>query len=176
MFEPNYYGVQKSDIQSSLQHFKYIKRVKKNGKWKYYYDTDSLKRDVKDVMGYDEKERMDIALKTKEKAEEDFRKAAKNAEMYEDEVISNIEDGKNLNKYSKPYWDTLEKALDAGEAYAKAQKEFNQTPLGAIKNVGGALDKAKNVVEKMLSKKKKSTTKKGKRVDLSDGVYVTFSD
>lgn len=29
-----------------LMHWKYIKRVKKNGKWKYYYDEESLKRDL----------------------------------------------------------------------------------------------------------------------------------
>ena len=39
-----------SDIVSSddeLMHWKYIKREKVKGKWKYYYDLDSLKKDVK---------------------------------------------------------------------------------------------------------------------------------
>ena len=45
-----------------LMHWKYIKRVKKNGKWKYYYDTDQLKKDFQNsklgnALGYDERNR-----------------------------------------------------------------------------------------------------------------------
>ena len=37
--------------EDELYHWKYIKREKQaNGKWKYYYDTDQLKNDVKKVV------------------------------------------------------------------------------------------------------------------------------
>jgi hypothetical protein len=38
----NYYGIQNSGYNSELRHWKYIKRVKKNGKWIYYYDRGEL--------------------------------------------------------------------------------------------------------------------------------------
>ena len=40
----SYYAVTRSDSKTDeLKHFKYIKRVKKNGKWRYYYDESSNK-------------------------------------------------------------------------------------------------------------------------------------
>lgn len=29
-----------------IQHWKYVKKVRKNGKWRYYYDEDSVRSDV----------------------------------------------------------------------------------------------------------------------------------
>ena len=63
-----------------LMHWKYIKRVKKNGKWRYYYDEESLKRDIKDKLGYDERERF-------QKATTQYEKAAKNAKKSRHENI-----------------------------------------------------------------------------------------
>jgi len=37
------------DNSKSLKHFKYIKKVRKNGKWRYYYDTESLTKDFNSV-------------------------------------------------------------------------------------------------------------------------------
>lgn len=37
--------------KNSLKHWKYIKREKVNGKWRYYYDTSSLKKDLKNITG-----------------------------------------------------------------------------------------------------------------------------
>lgn len=33
----NYYGITRSTTDTTLQHYKYIRREKVNGKWKYYY-------------------------------------------------------------------------------------------------------------------------------------------
>ena len=52
----NYYAVTRSDSKTDeLKHFKYIRRVKKNGKWRYYYDESSnkLKNLEKEVMRND---------------------------------------------------------------------------------------------------------------------------
>lgn len=35
-----YCAVQRFDNRADLCHFKYIKKIKKNGKWRYYYDRD----------------------------------------------------------------------------------------------------------------------------------------
>lgn len=39
-----YRAVTKEDPAKDLTHWKYIKRVKKNGKWRYYYDATELKK------------------------------------------------------------------------------------------------------------------------------------
>lgn len=36
------------ETSDDIQHWKYIKKVKKNGKWRYYYDKESLMKDAKD--------------------------------------------------------------------------------------------------------------------------------
>ena len=36
-----YCAIQRIDNRADLCHFKYIKKVKKNGKWRYYYDRDT---------------------------------------------------------------------------------------------------------------------------------------
>ena len=41
-----YKAVIKSDPSKELTHWKYIKREKVNGKWRYYYDKDAVKKDV----------------------------------------------------------------------------------------------------------------------------------
>ena len=37
----NYRGNEQLNSDDSLQHWKYIKRERKNGKWKYYYHDDN---------------------------------------------------------------------------------------------------------------------------------------
>ena len=41
-----HYGTELAPDGDYLQHWKYIKRERVNGKWKYYYDLDSLKKNV----------------------------------------------------------------------------------------------------------------------------------
>lgn len=42
-----YYAVHRSKPDDELTHWKYIKRIKKNGKWKYYYDKEAAEKDSK---------------------------------------------------------------------------------------------------------------------------------
>ena len=44
----NYVAVVRRKPGEDIEHWKYIKREKKNGKWRYYYDEDRAKSDVKD--------------------------------------------------------------------------------------------------------------------------------
>mgnify|MGYP003292125996 CR=1 FL=1 len=49
MANHNYYGAATSPSKNTIQHWKYIKREKVNGKWKYYYDDSELKKYEKGV-------------------------------------------------------------------------------------------------------------------------------
>lgn len=75
-----YYAVHVVRKNDDIQHWKYIKKVKKNGKWRYYYDKDALAKDAKDkfnsiyndpnniydVNGSNYKEKMEAIKKSKE--------------------------------------------------------------------------------------------------------------
>lgn len=154
MNNQNYYGVQKIDYQSSLTHYKYIKRVKKNGKWRYYYDKDGLKNDVKDVLGYDEKNARDNALKAKERRYSELNKAEKDLDKYNNGwLMINGSD-----KYSQQYIRQLRNAARAEKFLEKKQKDFNKTPLGMLENAKGVIDKGEKVVKKLFGIKEKKTT------------------
>lgn len=90
--------------KGDMKHWKYIKRVRKNGKWVYYYDQESLKKDlnedlgkvadaVKDVAGVDEKEARDKADSDYIKAKGDAATALKSYHGYQDYLN---------NKYKRP--------------------------------------------------------------------------
>lgn len=53
-----YATVVRTGNKNELVHWKYVKKVKKNGKWRYYYDTDALKKDISKSLGIDAKEQM----------------------------------------------------------------------------------------------------------------------
>ena len=85
--------IRRTGDKNELVHWKYLKKVKKNGKWRYYYDTDSLKKDVSKALGIDAKEqmeqKMDELLAAKERLQ--FLQAASNngertSSKYEQEI------------------------------------------------------------------------------------------
>ena len=150
----NYYGVHKSDYQSSLAHFKYIKRVKKNGKWVYYYDKKSLKEDVKDALGYDEREIMDAARKINTKAQLDFNKAEKDLDEHNNGRLQIFNSAGPIDKYSQYYIRKLKTAA-AAEKYLKTkQEEFNRTPLGVVTKASESIKKATDFVSKLFKSNK----------------------
>lgn len=131
MSNKNYYGIQKSDYQTSLSHYKYIKRVKVNGKWRYYYDTKSFKRDVKDKLGYDEKEARDKAMTEHTKALEEYEKT-KNA-------------------------DTIHKSSDK---LLKSIAKYQETPLGKLEYMKAQIDSGSYAVRNMLQGVEQNVKKK----------------
>ena len=81
--------------EDELMHWKYIKREKKNGKWVYYYDSDSLKNDakgltdrVKNAIGIGGKERVEQARKANEQAQKGYRYLARIRQNAKDESQS----------------------------------------------------------------------------------------
>ena len=73
-----YRAIIKSSQKDELTHWKYIKREKKNGKWVYTYDKESLKADVKKVTGYAAKENMQKAEKALAETSEKLSETAEN--------------------------------------------------------------------------------------------------
>lgn len=132
-----------------LLHFKYIKKVRKNGKWRYYYD-------VKDAMGYDERERY---LEADKKADEWKRKDSRNSKLVSEaqknvDAIPRDKHGLiwpwNYNgeferqnaayKAKKASSDLLKYYSDQSE---KLLKEYKRTPLYKIEKAKKAIDNGK---------------------------------
>lgn len=103
-----YVAVQRTGQKDNeLTHWKYIKKVKKNGKWRYYYDKDSLKRDVDNAIG----------ISAKKKLEENPERLAKAEKELEDlnislrnNKISRSEYDKKMKEFEEKYLSTISKA------------------------------------------------------------------
>lgn len=135
MSNQNYYGIQKSDYQSSLSHFKYIKRVKKNGKWRYYYDKKSLKRDIKDKLGFDERDAYRRAKRETLAEKEKYDKAMDYVDTQNKGVISGtIDDQGRLtaDKYTINLLKAGKKYADSMVNYDSAKNKYYKTPIGTI--------------------------------------------
>lgn len=94
--------------QNELKHWKYIKKKKVNGKWRYYYD-------IKDALGYDERDA--------------FYKTA-------GEYIRADEEAKKLTKRNKTSNDAAQARIYADkkrDEAKKAREDFKKTPLGKLK-------------------------------------------
>jgi hypothetical protein len=136
-----------------LKHYKYIKKKKVKGKWRYYYD-------VKDALGYDERENFYKTAGEWIKYESKYNAAKKSVESAEaskrplnnSDVIA-YEYGKKLKN----------QAIDARTAFKKTplgklkQLEVNTTYPSRrvkryLKKVGGNTSKQINKAKKWLSK------------------------
>lgn len=131
--------------EGELMHWKYIKKTKRpNGKWRYYYD-------VKDALGYDERERMNAATKEMLKAEGDARNFQDFVSYQEymhpgDEHMSYIND---LHKDAKAKNDKV-KELEKKASAAVA--EYSKTPLAKIDKAKTSFQRAKQKVSGWLNK------------------------
>ena len=128
-----------------LRHWKYIKREKINGKWRYYYD-----------IGKNERLEAGNAMSK-------VRDAANNAGFHKkryDEVKSKIDSGEYFDKDNgndsilKPYRDDYLKALKdyykAKVNAKKAQEAYAKTPLSKIENAKAKVDSGKKWLEDLL--------------------------
>ena len=126
-----------------LMHWKYLKKVRgKNGKWVYYYDKKGLKRDVKDALGYDERQRVG-------QAEYDYKRINNNLIDYARNKSKNVSD----DYYRKKIQDILLKhRKDAADKYTKAQEDYLKTPLGKLDRLDDLVDEGRYIVSQILSK------------------------
>lgn len=122
-------------MNNELYHWKYIKREKVGDKWKYYYDTGSLKKDAKKFVGNDSKEKMMEA-----KAKLDAATAKRNAMIRRETKAygeSNI--GENVRNRTVQYTyqkDSESKRDQYNKQIAKDMlNPFNITPSGIAKQI-----------------------------------------
>ena len=129
------YYIGKDLNANDLTHWKYIKREKVNGKWRYYYKDDATGRDtyvknptlktkvtaaVQDKLGYDERE------------------AANNAKKHYDTATTRT---------------SHEKALyDAKQKYDSAAQKYAKTPLAKIENLAAKVEKSKAAIKGAANK------------------------
>ena len=154
-----YVAVQRSgQKQNELTHWKYIKREKKNGKWRYYYDRDSLKADVKDKLGYDERDRYEAAKKRHEDAVEKTDNAY---DTFRNEMVRKDRNPFEANSYSKHIYNmstiamnNLHKASSNERAalieLTNARNKYDKTPLSKIDKLTNKIEDAKNWLKKKL--------------------------
>lgn len=146
--------IRKAQSNNELTHWKYIKKVKKNGKWRYYYDKESRIKDMKNKLGYDEAEKVKNAGLRKAKATKKLIEAENNLKKYNDGRLRQDFDSEgNLisnDKYTKEYILAKDTHTKMGEQYIKAKKELYKTPIGLVNRFMKNLNKSIAFVDKIV--------------------------
>ena len=115
-----YAAIQRSGQKNELTHWKYIKKVKKNGKWRYYYDKDSLKRDIDNAIGISAKKKLENDPERLAKAEKELKDLNN---LLNSNKISRSEYEKKINELEKKYNEaTTEAGFD--RAIQKDHEEY----------------------------------------------------
>lgn len=125
----------KTDDSDELKHWKYIKKKKVNGKWRYYYD-------VKDALGYDERARAANAVYK-------YNKNSHNANAY-----NKIQGDPTREKwYDQKKSDQMYRvAQNSGKMASYAMNKYYKTPLGKLDRLDDKLDSGRNAVSNLLEK------------------------
>lgn len=129
-----YYNAVEKKNNEDIEHFKYIKKKKVNGKWRYYYD-------IKDAIGYDERKEAAQAVYEYERAKEATENHAK--------LQSNPGQVKWYNPVKERNLRLSEKT--SGIRAIKALERYYNTPLGKIDRLGDKIDSGRKIVSKFLS-------------------------
>lgn len=122
-----------------LYHWKYIKKKKVNGKWRYYYD-------IKDALGYTKRDKLDKAIN-------EYTKADKEASELEKKDRKKY--GKNSLTVSNDTAESRLYAIDKAREVRKAQDEYKKTPIGKMDSLGYQIKKGKKIVQKFFKKLEK---------------------
>lgn len=155
------------------KNFKYIKKKKVNGKWRYYYD-------IKDALGFDEADEYNTAKSNNKKTKTALSDSKIERTMQKD--IAKL-DGKidarehqKIKKYSKNVEENTKVRKKAEKAYKKAKEKFKKTPVGFLKlTMPETIEKGKKLVKKALNIKDEVDTSK-KKVKLPNGKTHGFDD
>lgn len=162
---------------NELAHWKYTKKVRKNGKWIYYYDETTGKKYnvVQNLMGVDERDRAKLAAANYERA-----KGLENAERKNlDNMRSRLDDkyyrsssvdpstgalrpdsqaayDRESRKILNPQRHKVERASArtyyAGKEASKAIDKYSKTPLAKINKMRSAVGKGAKKVASFLNK------------------------
>lgn len=139
------------EFDDEMYHWKYVKKKKVNGKWRYYYD-------VKDAMGVDE-------LKTYNKAKDVYETAERNR-IESKRAVRDFENKSRNYSYkeydydkshdlyrSAIYW--KETSVKRGQEYLSARSSVLKTPVAGIVVMKETIDKGKRAINNLLNKLKK---------------------
>ena len=149
----HYYAIVRSKKKNDeLQHWKYVKKYKKNGKWRYVYNVGTTGQRIngeldpsyreytrlQDLLGYDERDAAAIA-------EYNYRHAMNNADSYNTM--------KNPTYYNQAKSNAnYKQAKVAGKIASKAVERYYKTPLGKLDKAVGVANKGREKVANALSK------------------------
>lgn len=132
MNTPNsHYAIHRTGSGNELKHWKYVKRERVNGKWRYYYDVDQLKDDI----GVDELKSYNSAKNKYEIAQEKYNDANHATKEFEraslnlDNKRYNYKESHRLYQESRIRRESMEKR---GKEYVAARSELMKTPIGKV--------------------------------------------
>lgn len=130
-----YVAVQRMNQKTDIMHYKYLKREKgPNGKYKYYYDKDQIKKDL----GYDERDAMERQRST----------ALQTLAQYEfDELQYQRNTDPNKEKLLRKRYKRSSRKLDKDvKEFLNYKQEYLKTPLGKVEDAAAI---GKGIVEKI---------------------------
>lgn len=142
-----------------LYHWKYVKKVKKNGKWRYYYD-------VKDADDKTLSERVDNTKEALERGYADgniykINQKDRLNQIYEDEkALRN--DAERWRKVNHPRGNELDAIADSKDGYRKHVISTNSYKISnfvgrRVRDVEDFVDSGKHAVNKFLETNRKAS-------------------
>lgn len=123
-----------------LMHFKYIKKIKKDGKWKYYYPGD-LSEDIMNELGAKDKREYQLAVgrlhnieadkKDHKRRWEDNQRIISIANKYGDKSL--LKSAKRSQKdLENKSWHLVSREKRARDAIKSTKAKYYKTPLGKL--------------------------------------------
>lgn len=144
-----YYAIHKKD-SNELTHWKYIKREKgSNGKWKYYYDKESLQKDVSNTAMKIDETKNKIEYNIKDKLGYDERDARDKAIADNQKALDNL----NKTKGTDEYDNAVQQLNEASDKALKAIAKYSKTPIGMMDRMQESIEYGLHSVKKYLVKK-----------------------
>ena len=145
-----------------LYHWKYVHKEKVDGKWRYYYEIDKHKEDIKnnirDAMGYDEKALLEVT----KKGHDEYAQKKLDAEKKFDEAYNASKNGQpsdyntllidknrmrdSFNEYKRA--DGIYQQRK--KSYEEALRKYENTPLSKLEK---AVEKGKALFSKLFGKR-----------------------
>ena len=154
-----------------LYHWKYIKKVKRNGRWIYYYDpkkgsNGKTYNPVQDALGFDEKDKFNDADFEYRRREHQTKSAHDEYQDVESKLYNKYHGDAQLDKdgqpvlseraqkdyaeeralYAKPAYQKYERIKAsyeaAGKAAVKARDEYYKSPIGALDKAHSSVKEA----------------------------------
>lgn len=113
------------EYADELYHWKYLKKVKKNGEWVYYYTKEQLR----DALGYDERDEYHQAFLNQIEAHSNVIKKQQEQMKAMTNGMTNVSEKKQQVDMAKASLESAKKETD------RALAKYGNTPLGKYDNL-----------------------------------------